>query len=65
MKVLIQARDAELFYQGDGKWTEKRHEAQLFHNSREAAHKCQTDKLQANLLFTFGDPLYDLRIPSS
>ena len=63
MKLLLQAREAELFYKADGTWTDDRDQAEVFASWREASHKCRLENLQADLFFAFGDTLYDLKIP--
>ena len=63
MRVLLQARETGLFYKEDGTWTDDRDQAKEFSSSREAANKCRSEKLQADLFFAFGDPLYDLKLP--
>jgi hypothetical protein len=63
MKVLIQQRSTKQFYQRNGKWTEKREEADTFSSSIEATQICRSKRLQADIVLAFRNPIYDVRIP--
>jgi len=63
MRVLIQEPDTKRFYRNNGTWTDRKDEATVFNNSVEAMEKCLKDKLHAEVILSFRDPAFNLKLP--
>ena len=63
MKVVLQQRATELYYQGEGRWVKDASQAFNFGNSLEAIDYCVTRQISGvEIVLRFADPRYDIRL---
>jgi hypothetical protein len=63
MKVVLQQRATELYYQGEGQWVKEASQAFNFGNSLEAIDYCATRQISGvEIVLRFADPRYDIRL---
>jgi hypothetical protein len=63
MKVILQERATELYFQGEGQWVKDASEAFNFGNSLEAIDYCVTRQISGvEIVLKFADPRYDIRL---
>ena len=63
MKVVLQERATELYFQGEGRWVKDASQAFNFGNSLEAIDYCVARQISGvEIVLRFADPRYDIRL---
>ena len=63
MKVVLQQRATELYFEGEGRWVKDAGQAFNFRNSLEAIDYCVERQISGvEIVLRFADPRYDIRL---
>jgi hypothetical protein len=63
MRVLIKKPNTNEFYKGDGEWSDDRDQAKNFDNSVDALRECDHWQLYGEIVLSFRNPRFDVKIP--
>ena len=64
--IVLQSRESQLYLKGEGQWTPTVQEAVKFNHIADAsAFACKSKLALLDIVMTFGDPKYDVRLRAS